>query len=103
MPERVVTNDDILKELIEISEPFWQDGERAKIINRVKALFRISGTEERRRRKNGETAYEHAERAAKQALERAQIKASDIDLLLYVGVGRGWVEPCMATYFSHRL
>lgn len=103
MPERVVTNDDILKELIEISEPFWQDGERAKIINRVKALFRISGTEERRRRKDGETAYEHAERAAKQALERAQIKAADIDLLLYVGVGRGWVEPCMATYFLHRL
>lgn len=103
MPENIVTNDNILKELTEISSPYWQNGQQEKILNRVKALFRVSGTEERRRRKKGERSNEHAERAAKQALERAQLKASDIDLLLYVGVGRGWVEPGMATYFLHKL
>ncbi len=103
MPEHVVTNDDILKELTEISEPYWQDGQKTKILNRIKTLFRISGTEERRRRGKGEQAFEHAEKAVKQALERARLKATDIDLLLYVGVGRGWLEPGMATFFMHRL
>jgi 3-oxoacyl-[acyl-carrier-protein] synthase III len=102
MPERVVTNAEILQELMELSDPFLYDGQKEKVKSTVNALFRISGSRDRRRRNNGDRAYDYAHRAVQQALEGAQMRPDDIDLLIYVGVGRGWVEPGMATFFLHK-
>jgi 3-oxoacyl-[acyl-carrier-protein] synthase III len=102
MPERVVTNAEILQELMVLSDPFLYDGQKEKVKSTVNALFRISGSRNRRRRNNGDRAYDYAHRAVQQALDRAQMKPAEIDLLIYVGVGRGWVEPGMATFFLHK-
>lgn len=103
MPERVVTNDDVLKEVEELSSPYLEDGQMGQVLTRIKTLFRMSGTQKRHLRHDGDRAYEYAKKAAEQALERAELKPTDIDLLLYVGVARGWVEPGMATFFQHEL
>ena len=101
MPERVVTNDDVLKQVAEQSAPHLQAGELEQVLGKIRALFRLSGTKERRLTADGERAYDHAKKAGEIALERARMKPTDIDLLLYVGVGRGWVEPGMGTFFQH--
>ncbi len=102
MPERVVTNDELLAEVAAHSAALL-DGQLEAVLRQLRALFRLSGTRERRRRAPGERAFDFARRAAEQALERASLRPEDIDLLLYVGVGRGWIEPGMATFFLHKL
>jgi 3-oxoacyl-[acyl-carrier-protein] synthase III len=42
-------------------------------------------------------------RAAQSALQDAALQPSDIDLLLFVGVGRGWIEPAQANLFMAEL
>lgn len=102
MPERVVTNDELLAAIAEQSVPYL-DGQLDSVLRQFRALLRVSGTRERRRRAPGQRAFDFAKRAAEQALESAALKPADIDLMLYVGVGRGWIEPGMATYFLDKL
>jgi 3-oxoacyl-[acyl-carrier-protein] synthase III len=51
----------------------------------------------------GERAFDFAVSAGRRALDAAGVDASQIDLLLYVGVGRGLIEPAMANLFQHAL
>ena len=101
MPEHIATNDEILDMVAKASEPYMNDGKLEATLAKIKALFRVSGTKERHVREDGERACDFARKAAEQALERAELKPSDVDLLLYVGVGRGWIEPGMATFFQN--
>jgi len=100
MPERIVTNDEVLAIVERESSPYLKNNTE-KLLKRFRKLLRISGTEERRWRSEGEFSRDFAKKAVAMALERAELKPLDIDLLLYVGVGRGWLEPCMATFFQH--
>lgn len=51
----------------------------------------------------GETAHEHIIRAGQEALAKADAAAEDIDLLLYCGVGRGFIEPANSYFYAHDL
>jgi len=88
MPERVVTNAEILQELMVLSDPFCStaEGESQKHGQCAVPYFRQPKPP---RRNNGDRAYDYAHRAVQQALDRAQMKPAEIDLLIYVGVGRG--------------
>lgn len=98
MPSRVVTNDEVLA-LVETESRPSLDGKTDKVLSGLRALLHRSGTRERRWRAPGERAFDFARLAVNQALEEARLKPDEIDLLLYVGVGRGWVEPGMANFF----
>ncbi len=98
MPSRVVTNDEVLA-LVETESRASLDGKTDKVLSGLRALLHRSGTRERRWRAPGERAFDFARLAVNQALEEARLKPDEIDLLLYVGVGRGWVEPGMANFF----
>jgi len=99
MPQRVVKNDEVLAMVEEQTRP-WLDGSTEKVLGNFRLMLRRSGTLERRWRAPGERANDFAKAAVAQALQRAEMRPEDIDLLIYVGVGRGWVEPGMATYFA---
>mgnify|MGYP003686729475 FL=1 len=43
----------------------------------------------------GETAYEHIMAAMKNAMVEGNYNAEDIDLVIYCGVGKGLIEPCL--------
>ena len=101
LPSRVVKNDEVLA-LIEAGSRAHLDGATDKVLSKLRTLLRVSGTQERRWRAPGERAFDFAKIAVDQALQDAAMQPEDIDLLLYVGVGRGWVEPCMATFFIDR-
>lgn len=63
-------------------------------------LLKRSGANTRylRDREKGETAIRLIKAAIHEALEKAELKTTDIDLLIYCGVGRGFLEPANA-YF----
>jgi len=73
------------------------------LVARINSLFRISGARYRHVRQDGEMASDFAVRAAREALDKAALRPKDIDLLIYVGVGRGWIEPGMSSFFTHAL
>ncbi|TXH28082.1 MAG: hypothetical protein E6Q99_02860 [Elusimicrobia bacterium] len=62
--------------------------------------FKLTGTRYRHRRAPGETAAAVGVRAAQDALAKAGIAPRDIDMLIYVGVGRGVLEPATANVFQ---
>jgi len=69
----------------------------------MEKYFDKIGLKSRYLRSKEEKAIDHGIAAVNAALEESQIKPSDIDLLLYVGVGRGWIEPAMANLFIAEL
>jgi acyl-CoA:acyl-CoA alkyltransferase len=56
-----------------------------------------------RNRAQGEKALHFIVKAANNALRRADIRPSEIDLLIYCGVGRGFLEPATAYFLSRAL
>jgi len=103
LPSKKVTNEDILKDMEEKSRRHMSQGELKKLISTVKDLFKKSGSDVRYHRDNGETALSFGVKAGKAALDKAGMSPKDIDLLLYVGVGRGWVEPSTSNVFIDAL
>jgi len=54
-------------------------------------------------RAEGETATELALKAGRRAIERSGLQPGDIDLLIYVGIGRGVLEPATGTIYQDLL
>jgi 3-oxoacyl-[acyl-carrier-protein] synthase III len=69
----------------------------------VEKLLRQTGAETRYwRDPNGdEKASDLILGAMKDALEKANLSATDIDLVIYCGVGRGFLEPANAYFYAH--
>ena len=65
--------------------------------------FRSMGTRVRYGRAEGERAHELCVAAGRQALRSAGMDPGEIDLLIYVGVGRGFIEPATANAFQDLL
>lgn len=61
------------------------------------------GARSRRRRKDGERAIDFGKRAAEKALLKAGLEPSDIDVLIYASVSRGFIEPATANVFQSTL
>jgi len=103
MPERRVSNEEVIEIVQRASEAFLPPRQMERVIARLQSLFRLSGSRYRHWRDDGERARDFAVRAATEALDRAALRPDNIDLLIYVGVGRGWVEPATSHYFAHCL
>ncbi|MEU1817801.1 3-oxoacyl-[acyl-carrier-protein] synthase III C-terminal domain-containing protein [Streptomyces roseifaciens] len=102
-PSRRVTNDHVLKKVREANAAHLTEAELATVEELVRACFAASGTTVRYHRAAGESASELATDAGRRALDASGLDALDIDLLLYVGIGRGVAEPASATTFQDLL
>jgi 3-oxoacyl-[acyl-carrier-protein] synthase III len=103
LPSKKVTNEDILRDVELDSSRHMSQGDLKKLTSIIKGLFKKSGSNVRYHRAEGETALRFGIRAGKEALEKANMSPKDIDLLLYVGVGRGWIEPATSNVFIDAL
>ena len=103
LPSKLVTNNEMIELVLASSETVLPKGELPILATRIRALFQTCKTDVRYHRSPGETALDLGLRAGRQALERARMDCGDIDLLLYVGVGRGFIEPATATVFQSSL
>ncbi|MGA2764798.1 MAG: 3-oxoacyl-[acyl-carrier-protein] synthase III C-terminal domain-containing protein [Spirochaetia bacterium] len=104
VPSRKVTNDDILRMLAEksngISPIILKTYQRM-----VKGLFAMAGSDIRyvRDEDKNERASDFILDAMKSALEKANLKTDDIDLLIYCGVGKGFLEPANGYFYAQKM
>lgn len=97
VPARIVHNEELIQRILEHRRA--QGIVQADFEPAVRAFFARTGAHERRHRAPGERALDFGVAAAQRALDVAGWTPSDIDLLLYVGVGRGCLEPATANVF----
>lgn len=97
-----MSNDAVLKEVRRLSEPLFED-------DLDKALVSIKYTLDQTQIRN-RYWFDEEERpldlictVAKEALQKADLKAQDIDLLIYAGIGRGFLEPGDAYFVANAL
>ncbi|MEJ2144708.1 MAG: 3-oxoacyl-[acyl-carrier-protein] synthase III C-terminal domain-containing protein [Acidobacteriota bacterium] len=103
LPTRRVSNDELIAEILERNKEHLSSSDLVSFEERIRRFFRMSGTQYRFHRNNGEKALTFAVEAGRRALEKAGLQPEDIDLLIYAGVGRGWVEPATANLFQSEL
>ena len=103
IPSRKITNDDVLKMLEEYSPD--APALLVKTYQRiVRGLFSAAGSQNRQVRDEtkGEKASQFIIGAIEDALEKANLTPQDIDLLIYCGVGKGFLEPANAYFYAQK-
>jgi 3-oxoacyl-[acyl-carrier-protein] synthase III len=103
LPSKVVTNQDIIDSALEKSRQHLSPEELRTLEHRIRKYFQMSGSSIRYHRQKDERSFDFAVRAGKKALETARIDPKSIDLLIYTGVARGWLEPATANLFQDEL
>jgi 3-oxoacyl-[acyl-carrier-protein] synthase III len=103
LPSEKWTNERIIARVIEESRGTLTSSDCGRLENGFDYLFSRAGTKVRYVRAQGETARELTVRAGQAALREAGMSPDDIDLLVYVGVGRGFLEPSAANLFQDQL
>jgi 3-oxoacyl-[acyl-carrier-protein] synthase III len=103
LPSSVVTNEHLVSRILDHELNAIPQTDRARFTEDLSSRFERAGAVSRFHRAPGELAVSFGLDAGRKALERAGLAAEDIDLLIYVGVGRGFLEPATANIFQHRL
>ncbi|MEV3871798.1 3-oxoacyl-[acyl-carrier-protein] synthase III C-terminal domain-containing protein [Streptomyces sp. NPDC049906] len=92
LPSRRVTNDDVVDLVREHSEPHFE-GDLDEALRRVNFWLSYSGSEERRWATEEERPLDLLVRAAERALDDSGLARESIDVVIYTGIGRGFLEP----------
>ena len=100
IPSKLVTNTEIIQEIVSRSKRFLTEKALSLLELRLDELFKKSVTSVRYHRAKNERAIQFGIEAGKKALKSAGMSPNDIDLLIYVGVGRGYIEPATANVFQ---
>lgn len=92
LPSKIVTNKDVVTNVMNASKEVYEGNVKAlgKVFN---ALLKYTGSNERRILADNETPVELMKKAFDKALIKTGWHATDIELLIYVGIGRGFIEP----------
>jgi 3-oxoacyl-[acyl-carrier-protein] synthase III len=103
LPSRKVTNDEVMANVRQASGRHLPGPELDVLDRLLDGCFASTGTIVRYHRAAGESAVELALNAGRRAIATAGIDPLDIDLVIYVGIGRGVAEPASATIYQDRL
>jgi 3-oxoacyl-[acyl-carrier-protein] synthase III len=100
IPSKLVTNAEIIQEIIARSKRYLTQKALDLLALRLDELFKKSVTSVRYHRAKSERSIQFGIEAGRKALESANMAPESIDLLIYVGVGRGYIEPATANVFQ---
>jgi len=103
LPSCEISNEEVLRRIGEDSASFLKPSEMKSTLRLLRFAFKAMGTTVRYRRAEGEQPFELCAEAGRRALDRAGLDAAEVDLLIYVGVGRGFIEPATAYVFQDLL
>lgn len=94
LPSWEVANEEVIDLIRHHSKPVFQ-GNLEKALRKIDIILKKTGAEKRfwLNRQKGERPIDHVKIAVENSLKKANLQKQDIDLLIYVGVGRGFVEP----------
>ncbi len=102
MGSKTVSNQDLLDQIKSHSHEIFE-GDLDFALSKVKRYFSISGAKERRWLADDEHPIELACEAIHDALDKAQLNTSDIDLMIHVGLGRGFMEAGQAYFVAQAM
>lgn len=103
IPGLAISNEFVLEAVRAANRDRFSREELETIERRLLRFLEAAGTRVRYRLAPGETAIEFALEAGRTALQDARVRPESVDLLLYAGVNRGWVEPATANVIQHEL
>jgi 3-oxoacyl-[acyl-carrier-protein] synthase III len=89
LPERLVSNDELL-------DLVTKNGGTNADIEGLKKKLLLNKAETRHFKRPGETGIEMSVKAAQKCLQNVNFSPHDLDLILYVGMLRDYVEPAMS-------
>lgn len=92
LPERRVSNEEVIDLVRHYSQKEFQ-GDLDRTLRILLQLLKRSGLIERRWCDRHESPIDHVAIAVREALSRCYLRRKHIELLIYVGVGRGFLEP----------
>lgn len=104
MPSRCVCNQELLQWIGE-ANPDRPASLVSRYCRQLERLLAKAGAETRyyRDKAGGETAFSVMMDAVRSALVEADVQPSAVDLVIYCGVGRGFLEPANAAFVSKAL
>jgi len=97
LPSQSVSNEEIL-DLIKFHSKYTFSGNLNKTLRKLNILLKKTGAEHRYwldKQKN-ERPIDHLKIAVDKALKKANLSKNDIDLMLFVGIGKGFLEPAQS-------
>ncbi|MBW1741377.1 MAG: hypothetical protein JRJ42_09645 [Deltaproteobacteria bacterium] len=103
LPSKKVTNAEIIDQITSQSKAHLSPRHLRMLQNKMEEMFEKSITSVRYHRADDEHSIQFGIEAGKKALKEAHMSPKDIDLLIYVGVGRGFLEPATANVFQNAL
>ncbi len=97
-----LSNSDLIEYIRQIT-PHLNEAEFGLLAKRINIGFKLTGSQYRYRHMNRTDVTAHVVDAARQALEAAHLAPRDVSVIIYVGVGRGCLEPATAALVQKRL
>lgn len=94
LPSWQVSNEEVVDLIRHHSRPVFS-GNLEEALRKIMFLLKKTGAENRfwLNRQIGEKPIDHIIKATEEALKKAKMIKSDVDLLIYVGIGKGFAEP----------
>ncbi len=103
IPKRKITNDDVLEMMKQKSEPYLPGKDLDEILTIAGDRLARAGNVTRYWCEEDEYCTDIAYRASIAALDDAGLKAGDIDLIIFTGMSKAFVEPATAHVLRHKL
>jgi len=96
LPSCKITNDWVVSRVAQASAGHMSPSELSQLELRLRRLLAAAGTEVRYALTENERAVDLIRDAGRAALREAGVEPSDVDLVIYSSVARGWIEPATA-------
>ena len=103
VPERRITNDDVLAMLRDASRAYLTSGDLETMMGKAEAKLAKAGSVTRFWCREDEYGTDIARHAAQRALDAAGIGADELDLIIYTGMSKAFVEPATAHVLRHEI
>lgn len=103
IPKRMISNSDVLRMMKQKSEPYLKKADLDEILTVAGDRLAKAGNVTRYWCDEDEYCTDIAYRASVAALEDAGLEAGDLDLIIFTGMSKAFVEPATAHVLRHKL
>lgn len=103
VPKRKVTNDDVLQMLESKSRFYLSSDDCSKLVAKAREKLEMAGCRSRYWCEEHEYCTDIARHASMEALRHAGVEAKELDLIIFTGMSKAFVEPASAHVLRHEL
>ncbi len=103
LPERVVTNQEVIGILADKSRAYLSPADLETLVSKAAHKLERAGNHTRRWCAPDQWCTDIAALASRKALERAGIGAGELDLIIFTGMSKAFVEPATAHVLRNEL